>query len=248
MVLRHLADLADLVLAAGCAGCGARPAGTICAGCRPALLQPPALRWPTPVPPGLPPPWAIGEYSGVLRELLLAHKERGRLGLARPLGAALAASLTAALAGPDGPGSPAVIAVPMPSRSAAVRQRGHDATRRLAGAAASDLRRQGVDLSVVPVLRMRSSAADQSGLGAAARQQNLRGALLVPPGLRPLVTGARVVLVDDLVTTGASLAEAARVLRTHGAVVVASALVAATTRYHPSPAPTGGVRDRPRGD
>lgn len=248
MVLRYVADLADLVLAAGCAGCGARPAGTICAGCRPVLDQPPALRWPTPVLPGLPPPWAVGEYSGVLRELLLAHKERGRLGLARPLGEALAASLTAALAGCGGPEGAAVIAVPMPSRPAAVRQRGHDATRRLARAAAAALRRQRVDLSVVPVLRMRSSAADQSGLGAQQRQQNLRGALLVPSRLRPLVAGARVVLVDDLVTTGASLAEAARVLRTHGAVVVASALVAATSRHHPPPASTGGVRDRPRGD
>ncbi|MEV8596473.1 hypothetical protein [Streptomyces sp. NPDC052012] len=95
-----------------------------------------------------------------------------------------------------------------------MRARGHDAGRRIAFAAAGVLRRCGVPARVVPVLRQRRDVADQSGLSAQERLANLAGALAVAPGgERLLRTAGPVVLVDDLMTTGASLAEAARAVR-----------------------------------
>ncbi|WP_445036149.1 ComF family protein [Streptomyces hayashii] len=64
------------------------------------------------------------------------------------------------------------------------------------------------------VLRQRRPVADQAGLDSRGRLDNLRGALAVVPGGVRMLCGAPVVLVDDLVTTGASLAEAARAVRT----------------------------------
>lgn len=231
--LRQLAaTAADLVLARACAGCGVTPA-LLCRACAATLTGPPFAAWPAPTPPGLPPPVAVAPYEGAVRAILLAHKEVGRLSLARPLGAALA---TAALgADPDDPDDrgdrkDAVRLVPAPSSAAAVRARGHDATLRLTRAAAASLRRRGVDAHVLPVLRASRLVADQAGLTAEARGANLEGALRVPPQLTRLVRGHRVVVVDDVITSGATLAESARALRAAGADVVMAATVAATAR------------------
>ncbi|MEU9016312.1 phosphoribosyltransferase family protein [Actinomadura sp. NPDC048394] len=88
------------------------------------------------------------------------------------------------------------------------------------------LRAGGVPVVAVGGLRQCRRVADQAGLGAKARRDNLSGALEAV-GRAPLA-GRRVVLVDDVITTGASLAEAARALRAAGADVVAAATVAAT--------------------
>nr|WP_317135526.1 phosphoribosyltransferase family protein [Streptomyces thermolilacinus] len=82
----------------------------------------------------------------------------------------------------------------------------------MAVAAARELRSGGAAVRVAPVLRQRRAVADQAGLDARRRQANMAGALEVLPGGARLLEGARVVLVDDLMTTGASLAEAARAL------------------------------------
>jgi hypoxanthine phosphoribosyltransferase len=63
------------------------------------------------------------------------------------------------------------------------------------------------------VLRQRRAVADQSGLNSRQRLDNLAGALAVAPGGARLLSGGPVVLVDDVMTTGASLAEAARAVR-----------------------------------
>lgn len=199
--------------------------------------------WPSQVPSGLPRVYGALTYADEARAALLAHKERGALRLAAPLGAALAGAvrmashlsgttpvLTAPLRrgplswrGPSpGRGAPVTL-VPVPSARRAVAGRGHDPVRRLALGAARTLRRDGVPARVLAVLRQRRRVADQSGLTAAQRAANLDGALEVTPGgERLLGCAGEVVLVDDVMTTGASLAEAARALGgVRGAAVLA---------------------------
>ncbi|MEU6303978.1 ComF family protein [Streptomyces chartreusis] len=236
-------DLTDLVLPAECGGCG-RPRTVLCPECRAVLsgTAPSRVR-PVPEPSGLPVVHAAARYEDEARAVLLAHKERGALALAAPLGTALAGAVRAglrdaradggvvsgravrSLAGQarafeaeagrstGGAGAP-VLLVPVPSARGAVRARGHDPARRIALAAASELRRTGTPARVVAVLRQGRAVADQSGLNSRQRLDNLAGALtVVPGGGRLLVGDGPVVLVDDLMTTGASLAEAARALR-----------------------------------
>ncbi|MDF2266490.1 ComF family protein [Streptomyces coacervatus] len=211
-------DLTDLVLPAECGGCG-RPRTVLCPECRAALngAAPSRVR-PVPEPPGLPVVHAAARYADEVRAALLAHKERGALALAAPLGTALAGAVRAGLR--EAPGHAAaggevpVLLVPVPSARGAVRARGHDPARRIALVAAGELRRTGTAARVLAVLRQRRAVADQSGLNSRQRLDNLAGALAVAPGGDRLLRGGSVVLVDDLMTTGASLAEAARAVRT----------------------------------
>ncbi len=154
--------------------------------------------------------YAAAPYADEVRAVLLAHKERGALPLARPLGVALAGAVRAGLSGSlDGP----LLLVPVPSGRGAVRARGHDPARRIALAAAAELRRTGTPARVLAVLRQRRPVADQAGLDARQRLENLAGALSVAAGGDGLLRAGPVVLVDDLMTTGASLTEAARAVR-----------------------------------
>ncbi|MFJ9902826.1 ComF family protein [Streptomyces sp. NPDC101152] len=218
-------DLTDLVLPTECGGCG-RPRTVLCPRCRAALsgAAPSRVR-PVPEPPGLPAVHAAARYADEVRAVLLAHKERGALTLAAPLGTALAGAVRAGLLESGGAGAGGalvglaggrggpVLLVPVPSARWAVRARGHDPARRIALAAAAELRRGGTAARVVAVLRQRRAVADQAGLNSRQRLENLTGALGVVPGGARLLGGGRVVLVDDLMTTGASLAEAARAVR-----------------------------------
>ncbi|MBT2530496.1 ComF family protein [Streptomyces sp. ISL-99] len=205
-------EVAGLVLPVACGGCG-RPRTALCAQCGQALYGAAARRvHPWPEPPGLPVVHAAAPYEDAVRAVLLGHKERGALGLAGALGGALAGAVRAAVTGmPTGAAGPLLL-VPVPSARSSVRARGHDPARRIALAAAGQLRRAGVPARVLAVLRQRRAVSDQAGLSARERAANLAGALEVVAGGGRLLEGGRAVLVDDLMTTGASLAEAARAL------------------------------------
>lgn len=213
-----LADLLDLVLPRRCAGCGV-PDPLLCPACRQVLAAAPLgpVR-PRPCPAGLPPVAAVAPYEGPVQAALLAHKERGRTALGGPLGAALATAV-ALVAGPA-----PVLLCPVPSSPAAVRRRGDDPAWRLARSAAGSLAGAGAARLLTQARRTR----DQSGLTTAERARNLHGALR---GVRaPGPDARRVVVVDDVMTTGATLVEAARALRAAGHEVAGAAVVAATVR------------------
>lgn len=219
-----LESLLDLALPQECAGCrlrGTRWCPCCAAELRRAVTCPLGATAPDPVPVGFPArATAAAVYDGAVRGALLAHKERGRLGLARPLGAALAA----AVAGLDPP-SP-VLLVPVPSDPREVRRRGHDHARRLARSAARALRRDGLDVRVLALLAHGRGVSDQAGLDVAGRAANLSGALRP----RRRVDGLAAIVVDDVVTSGATLTEACRAVGASGAWVVGAATVAATAR------------------
>lgn len=222
-----LRALLDLVLPSSCPGCelpGPLPAGC-CPLCAASLGAEPVAVRPCPVPVGLPTVHAVTAYAGPPRALVLAHKERGRGGLAGLLGGALGAAAGAALDRAGISGQPVVL-VPVPSSRAARRARGRDPLGELCRVAVRGLRRDGWPARVEPVLRHARGVRDQAGLSAAARADNLAGAFVAVAGFG----GGPVVVLDDVMTTGATLAEAARALRAAGAQVHGAAVIAATQR------------------
>jgi len=213
----------DLLLGGACVGCG-RPGRSLCPACRHGLPDAPRQAWPDPTPPGLATPWAGGAYDGTLRAALLAHKERHVAGLAEPLAGLLALAVEAAAALP-------VLLVPVPSRPGVVRTRGHDPLLDVVRRAA----RLVPGTTVAPLLRSRGAVLDQAGLTAAQRADNLAGSLWCPSaGLRRWRGRTRrVVVCDDVLTTGATAREAQRALAASGLEVCAVAVVAATVRRLP---------------
>ena len=216
---------ADLVLGGHCLACG-RPGRPLCRECSADLPFEAHQAWPTPTPDGLATPWTVASYDGAVRDLILGYKERRVLAVGRPLGTLLArAAQPAAEAGP-------VALVPVPSRPGAARARGHDPTYALVRTAARVLRRTGYAALSAPLLRSRGGVADQAGLDAAGRALNLAGSMCCPGGGLRRLHGRRlrVVVCDDVLTTGATAREAQRALEAVGLVVTAVATVAATRR------------------
>jgi predicted amidophosphoribosyltransferase len=175
----------------------------------------------------------VATYEAVAQAALLAHKEQGRLSLARPLGRALALSCFAVLT-TCAHRAEQVLLVPVPSAAGRVRERGHDPLLRVARECRRAMRAAGVTASVESVLRIVRPLQDQARLSAPQRQANLAGAFEVGRRSRPL--GGAVVVVDDIVTTGATATEACRALTVAGARVVGVAVVAATARRGHPPA------------
>ncbi|MGH3737520.1 MAG: ComF family protein, partial [Micromonosporaceae bacterium] len=120
--------LRDLVLPAPCPACRREASsGGLCADCAATVVRrTPHRVWPRPVPPGLPPCWAAGPYAGPLKDAVISYKERGRYGLAAPLGARLATVVASAV--PHG----RLLLVPVPATAQAVRRRRGDHMLRLA--------------------------------------------------------------------------------------------------------------------
>lgn len=172
----------------------------------------------------------MAAYDGAVRAAVVAHKEHAVLSLAGPLGRALALSVMAAVAADGGarPG-PVVLGWP-PSTPATVRERGHDPLQRIVQACRRSLRSAGIRTEAGPVLRRVRAVADQAGLSARGRAANLDNAFEVHPRYRGRVAGSRLVVVDDVLTTGATAAEAARAIDRCGGDVHAVAVIAATRR------------------
>jgi predicted amidophosphoribosyltransferase len=208
-----LADLLDLLFPRRCPGCGASGSAW-CRSCR---------EQPTPMAVAHPAVavFAAGEYSAGLRRVILAYKERGRRELAPLLARSVADS---GWRPPEArlrlvSGVPTVL-VPVPSRRAAARERGGDHIWRLVRALAA--------LTGQPArraLRLATRVRDSVGLSASERVANLAGHMLAAPPGDPV---ARAVLVDDVITSGATLAEAARALRAAGWLVSHAAVIAHT--------------------
>jgi predicted amidophosphoribosyltransferase len=233
-----LAAVADLVWPLACAGC-ATPGVRWCATCEPLLAGPARRTAPSPCPPDLPPVWTVAAYDGPVRHAIVTWKDEGRHDLDAPLGAALAQAVLAgdaALLGSRcGPEPPVLWLVPMPSRPAARRARGGEPVRDLAVRAAARARRAGRPAQVLPALEHLRAVQDQSGLDAVQRRDNVAGAFGVRRRAAARLASAPCLLVDDVVTTGATLAEAAAAVRWAGGHPIGAAVVAATGR-------TGGVR------
>lgn len=235
-----------------CAGCGGHR-GPLCPACR-AVFRRPALQVRR---DGLAlPVTAAAVYDGPVREALVAFKDHGRWSLRGPLGSALhlavirllqvrleelvaaleAVGGSAALPPVPDPAFPAagraggrLLLVPVPSSPRSVRERDGDHVAELAGRA-EELSADELPCEVLGGLVVVRRRRDQVGLGREARAANLHGSMratdvLVRRAARP---GTAVVLVDDIVTTGASLAEAHRAMQAAGVRPLGAAVVAAT--------------------
>ncbi|MCU1411473.1 MAG: ComF family protein [Rhodoglobus sp.] len=202
-----LLDAWALVMPVECAGCEG-PDRALCGGCSGSLVPLPTLRA---TPGGLPVVTAL-RYEGIVRRVILAFKEQQRTDAAAHLAPALAAAL---LATADQPGP--VELAPVPTSRAAYRRRGYDPVRLV-------LRKAGH--RPAGVLRVARRTTAQKSLSAAERAENLRGALVA----RGSLEGRRFTLVDDILTTGATLDEAARAISEAGGTVVGGATIAFTPR------------------
>jgi ComF family protein len=207
----------DLGLPASCAGC--RREGTpLCGECLPALdvrlgAEPGV---PIGLPADLPAPllqleWCA-PFTGVTRRALHALKYDGERRLARPLGAAIARRWARASAGGD-------VLVPVPASPDRVRDRGYDQAGLLAEEAGRQLR-----LPMLQALARTRATTAQFDLDRAARATNLGGAFAVRAPVP--IAGRWVVLVDDVTTTGATLAACAVAVLDAGALAVSAATVA----------------------
>jgi len=196
---------------------------------------------------GYPPTWAACPYGGGARAALVAFKDGDRRDLLTVLAPLLSMATTAALAQDPrlravlASGNGPVFVVPVPSSPAAVRRRGDAPLEMLTHAAAAQLGCSDSELLVAPALRLVRRVADQAGLDHRERASNLEQAMQVRPRWRPVIRGVTCLLVDDVLTTGATLLEAARALRDDGAAHVAAATVAATRKRGILVA--GGVHD-----
>jgi predicted amidophosphoribosyltransferase len=155
----------------------------------------------------------------VARRLVLAYKERGRRDLAASLGSALAEAVPL-LPKPTRPGDSTTWLVPVPSRRRAARVRGGPHVQRLAGRCARSLAEAGRPAAMAPALRLDAGVRDAVGLDRRQRVANLAGRVRVRQAGAP-PPGTSVVLLDDVVTTGATAAACTWALTDAGMVVTA---------------------------
>ena len=218
-------DAWAVLMPTDCSGCGAADRA-LCSACAAALRPAPALCTRDDLTI-----WSALEYRDVAARVLVAYKDGGRTDAAPALAEALRAAVGAALTAAPPPAAPAVawrppvapagvLLVAVPSSRRAWRARGF---------APVDLLLRRAALRPVRLLRPAGRVADQVGLGRQARLDNRTGALAATRRL----AGHRVLLVDDIVTTGATLLDARRAIRHAGGEVIGAATVAESRRRHP---------------
>jgi predicted amidophosphoribosyltransferase len=212
VVREALLDAWAVVMPVECAGC-ASPDRALCAECRIRLTPEPTWHR---LPDGTPVVSAL-DYEGAVRQVILALKEKGRTDVASALAAPLRSAIDAAAQLTGGP-SPEFALVPT-SRSS-FRRRGYDPVALL-------VRKAGFTHQAV--LRHARRTAQQKTLDVESRSVNLAGSLRAT---RPL-GGRCFLLVDDVMTTGATLVEAGRAIREAGGEVMGGVTVAHTARLYP---------------
>jgi len=174
---------------------------------------------------------AYARYEDRMREAIHALKYEGMHPAARRMGAMLGQAI-AKLAG-EAPQT--MLVVPVPLHRSKHAQRGFNQARALAGHALVALRRSHPEwrLELAPTTLMRIRATDtQAGLSPHARRMNVRGAFQVTDA--ETVRGRDVLLVDDILTTGATARAASLALRRAGAKTVWVATLARATRMYPA--------------
>ena len=209
----------DAALPATCVGCG-REGSPICEWCLPALDA--RLASPAGVPIGLPGElpepllqleWCAS-FRGVTRDALHAIKYSGEQRLADPLGSAIARRWRAIGVGAD-------LVVNVPVHADRERQRGYDQAALIARRAARDL-----GLPFVPAIRRARATIAQFDLDRRDRARNVKGAFAVDPRHAGQLRDHWILLVDDVVTTGATLAACATAVLDAGALGVSAITVA----------------------
>lgn len=240
---RWLAETLDLVMPTECAGCR-QPGSTLCLPCRDRLDQLlgvvlPASRFAmslplSPLPVGLHdsaegelpvlPVYAAGPYLDEVASVIWAIKEQGRPQLAARFAAGFTRAIRAAASHSEGD-RPALL-VPIPATPRSRNQRGYWPLQEF-------FRHTTVDddaflLLTAAAVRQGPRRTSQKLRGKAVRAAAVAGTLQLNPALLASTRHRQIVLFDDVLTTGATLAEAYRVLTSAGYHVVAAAVVAAT--------------------
>ena len=211
--------LLDLLLPPACPGCG-REGVALCGTCRHVMQR--RLDEPAAAPIGLPTDQPAGivqlewcsAFTGPARAALHALKYDGELRLVEPLAELMAERWQRASVG-------GALLVPVPVHLERRRQRGFDQAELLARGCA---RRLGLPVALALERAERTKAQHQ--LGRRARANNVGHAFAVPEAMRRNVRGTWVVVVDDIVTTGATLTGCARVLYEAGAAAVSGLALA----------------------
>ncbi|UOV99922.1 phosphoribosyltransferase family protein [Agrococcus sp. SCSIO52902] len=203
-----LREAASVLWPVACAGCGA-PDVAVCAPCA-ALLTGDPVRGDVDGVPLV----AAAAYEGKVRMLVAACKEHGGRAESRALGAGLALAIAQA---------PAAPLVRVPSSRAGLRRRGFDPV---------ELVLRGAGLRAVPLRRVAGGGA-QKERSVDERASAAQGTLALPRRAAERLAGAAVVLVDDVVTSGATMREAVRAVRAAGCDAAAIAAVARVPRRVP---------------
>lgn len=226
-IFSSLSAAAELLLPRFCLVCGASGVqGGLCLLCRRVVGL--ATVRPGPVP-GLElgdRVFAAGRYSGPLARCILGYKEELRTDVRPLLASALARSVEELY-----PGYPVVL-LPLPSSTRSLVRRGFSPAADLGREAVRILVRQGravcLQEALVRPAEFRFRALAQKQAGRYERQRQVRGRMVLAPGYN--LVGQPCILLDDVVTTGASLKEAWRVLEDAGVQVLGAATVAWVSR------------------